>query len=75
MPPPPPPPPTSAYGAATPYGAPAPGYSPVTAIQYGWAKFAKSPGNAHFLVGESSMAMAENPHIKRADGLVKRAGC
>jgi len=38
-------------------------------------KFAKSPGNAHFLVGESSMAMAENPHIKRADGLVKRAGC
>jgi len=44
MPPPPPPPPTSAYGAATPYGAPAPGYSPVTAIQYGWAKFAKSPG-------------------------------
>jgi hypothetical protein len=38
-------------------------------------KFAKSPGNAHFLVGEGSMAMAENPHLKRSDGLVKRAGC
>jgi len=38
--PPPPPPPPPAYGAAPP--APG-GYSPVAALQYGWAKFTKSP--------------------------------
>lgn len=40
MPPPPPPPPPPVYGA--PPGA-AGGYSPMAAIQYGWAKFTKSP--------------------------------
>lgn len=48
MPPPPPQPsapPPSAPPPPPPYGAPPAtgGYSPVTAIQYGWAKFAKSP--------------------------------
>ncbi len=52
--PPTPPPPPPAYGAPVPppppaYGAPAPPgsgdgpYSPVDAVQYGWAKFTKSP--------------------------------
>jgi uncharacterized membrane protein len=40
MPPPPPPPPP--YGAP-PAGAPGGSYSPVEAIQYGWARFTKSP--------------------------------
>jgi uncharacterized membrane protein len=39
-----PPPPPPAYGAPPAYGvAPGGGYSPVEAIQYGWAKFTKSP--------------------------------
>jgi uncharacterized membrane protein len=39
-----PPPPPPAYGAPPAYGvAPGGGYSPVEAIQYGWAKFKASP--------------------------------
>ena len=38
-------------------------------------KFSK-PGKAHhFLVGPENMAMSENAHLKREDGLTKRAGC